>query len=106
MNPNGNGVPITTRRIVLHKSIAMSESSLTLTAFAVSEYRIMPAQHYSSVTPQRVTEKLLTATGAFQQEGRSLKLTLHRKLLREEISQALCRINTLSKHPRSKLRGI
>ena len=96
MNLSGEGVPITTRRIVMHKNIPMNKSSLTLTAFAVSEYQITPQRHYSSVTPLKTTEKLLTVAGAFQDDGQSLELSLHRKLLRDEISQALARINTLN----------
>ena len=93
---SGPAVPITTRRIVMHKSIAMQKSSLTLTAFAVSEYRIVPPQTHSTVAPDKTTEKLLTATGIFQHAGQSLELSLHRKLLRDEISQALARINLLN----------
>src|SRR5687768_8402393 len=96
MNLSGNFLPITTRRIAMHKSIQMNESSLTLTAFAVTEYRITPHQHFSTVAPQKTTEKLLTVKGEFQDAGQSLKLTLHRKLERDEIAQALARINTLN----------
>ncbi len=96
MNLSGNGIPITTRRIVMHKSIQMSESSLTLTAFGVSEFRVTPNQPHSAIIPQKVTEKLLTVAGTFNHAGQSLKLTLHRKLLRDEIAQSLARINTLN----------
>lgn len=97
MNPSGHAVPITTRRIAMHKNIPMNKSSLTLTAFEVAEYNITPQhQPYANIAPQKTTEKLLTVTGTFEHGGESLDLSLHRKLLREEISRALARINTLN----------
>ena len=92
---SGPAVPITTRRIVMHKNIPMNKSSLTLTAFAVSEYRIISTLPRSSIAPNTTTEKLLTAAGIFQ-HAQSLELSLHRKLVRDEISQALARINLLN----------
>lgn len=96
MNPNVGGTPITTRRIVLHKNIEMNAGSLGLSAFALSEYDILPHQHYSTVQPRKTTEKILTVTGNYNHDGQSLELTLHRKLHREEITQALARINLLN----------
>jgi hypothetical protein len=96
MNLNFGGTPITTRRIALHRKIAMNEGSLGLSAFALAEYDIPPHQHYSTVQPRRTTEKILTVTGNYNQDGQSLDLTLHRKLQREEIMQALARINLLN----------
>jgi hypothetical protein len=96
MNTSAGVVPITTRRILLHKSIELNEGSLNVTAFALSEYQITPHQHFSSVTPRKLTEKILTVTGLYHQDGQAVELTLHRKLVREEISQALARINLLN----------
>jgi hypothetical protein len=96
MNPSAGGTTITTRRIALHKNVEMNDGSLSLSAFALSEYHILPHQHHSSVQPQKTTEKILTVTGTYHQEGQSLNLTLHRVLLREEIAQALARINLLN----------
>lgn len=96
MNTSPGVIPITTRRIVLHKSISMNEGSITLAAFALLAYNITPPQHYSMVVPQRSTEKILTVAGHFVHEGQAVELTLHRQLLREEITRALARINLLN----------
>ena len=93
---NTSGTTITTRRIALHKNIEMSEGSLGLSAFALSEYHILPHQHYSTVPPRKTTEKILTVKGPYNHDGQSLELTLHRTLVREEIAQALARINLLN----------
>jgi len=89
-------IPITTRRIVLHKIVEMNEGTLTLSAFALSEYQVATHQHYSTVSPRKTTEKILTVTGPCERDGQALELTLHRKLLKEEIAQALARINLLN----------
>ena len=80
----------------MHKSIPMNTGTLDLTAFALTEYQIPPHQHYSTVSPRKTTEKILTVNGPFKRDGQSLQLTLHRTVTREEISQALARINLLN----------
>ena len=96
MNTSPGGIPITTRRIAMHKLIEMSNGTIGLLAFALSEYNITPHQHYSAVSPTRSTEKIMTFSGTFEREGQPMELTLHRKMTREEISRALARINLLN----------
>ncbi|MGH7943904.1 MAG: hypothetical protein ACREH8_23985 [Opitutaceae bacterium] len=96
MNTSPGGVPITTRKISMHKTIHMTEGTVALLAFSLSEYNITPHQHYSAVTPLRTSEKIISFAGHFVREGQSMELTLHRKLSREEISRALARINLLN----------
>jgi hypothetical protein len=96
MTTSPGGVPITTRRIAMHKSIRMSTGSIGLSAFALSEYMIIPQQHFSAVTPNRSTERLMTFSGPFEREGQVMDLALHRHLSREEIARALARINLLN----------
>jgi hypothetical protein len=96
MNTSLGGVPITTRRIAMHKTVAMSEGSIGLSAFALTEYNITPHQHYSTVVPTRTTEKVLTVSGNFVRDGETLELTLNRPLARDEITRAVARINLLN----------
>ena len=80
----------------MHKSIAMSNGTIGLAAFALSEYNITPQQHYSTVNPTRSTEKVMTFSGSFDRDGAVMELVLNRKLQREEIIRALARINLLN----------
>lgn len=96
MNTSPGGIPITTRRIALHQTIPMSDGTVALLAFALSEYNVTPHQHYSSVTPTRTTEKIISFSGNFARDGALMELTIHRKLSRDEISRALARINLLN----------
>src|SRR5687768_17336495 len=96
MNTTPGGIPITTRRIAMHKRIQMGNGTIEMSAFALSEYNITPHQHHSAVTPTRSTEKVLSFFGSFDRAGQPLDLTLHRKLSREEISRALARINLMN----------
>jgi hypothetical protein len=96
MNTMPGGIPITTRRIALHKNINMNEGTVGLLAFSISEYNITPHQHHSTVSPMRTTEKIIRFSGSFDRDGQALDLTLHRKISREEISRALARINLLN----------
>jgi hypothetical protein len=96
MTTSPGGIPITTRRIVLHKTITLDAGSVGLSAFSLSEYTITPHQHYSAVTPVRSTEKVLTFAGPFERDGQVMELTLRRILLRDEIARALARINLLN----------
>ena len=96
MNTNPGGIPITPRRLAMQKRIKMSNGSVELSAFALSEYNITPHQHYSAVTPVRSIEKIMSFSGRFDRAGQPMDLTLHRKLSREEISRALARINLMN----------
>jgi hypothetical protein len=96
MNHSPGGIPITTRRLAMHKIITMGGGSVGLSAFALSEYNITPHQHYSVVSPTRLTEKIMTFSGPFDRGGQAMDLTLHRKITRDEISRALARINLLN----------
>lgn len=84
MNTIPGGIPISTRRIAMHKSIRMNDGAVGMSAFSLSEYNITPQQHYSVVNPMRTTERLLTFSGNFDREGQRMELTLHRKVSREE----------------------
>jgi hypothetical protein len=96
MHTSPGGIPITTRRMAMQKTIQMSNGTIGLSAFALSEYNITPQQHYSAVTPARTTEKIMTFCGNFDRKGQVVDLMVHRKLLRDEISRALARINLLN----------
>jgi hypothetical protein len=96
MNTSPGGIPITTRRIAMHKNIEMTNGTIVLSAFALSEYNIIPQQHYSAVSPARSTEKIMTFSGQFDRGGQLMELTLPRALSRDEISRALARINLLN----------
>lgn len=80
----------------MHKQIGMSNGTIELAAFSLSEYNITPHQHYSAVTPTRSTEKIISFSGSFDRGGQPMELTLPRKLSREEISRALARINLMN----------
>ena len=96
MNTSPGGIPITTRRIVMHKTIAMNEGKVGFLAIALSEYSILPNQHYSAVNPNRTTEKFMSFSGNFERDGQLLPLTINRKITRDEISRGLARINLLN----------
>lgn len=96
MVTNRGGIPITTKRIAMHKSIAMTDGSVTLVAFSLSEYMLTSYLPYSAVTPVRSTEKLISVSGSFMRDGQTLPLTLQRKLSQDEISRAVSRINLLN----------
>lgn len=96
MNTSVGGVPITTRRIAMHKGIQMNEGSIGLSAFALAEYTLTPQQHYSTVVPRRVVEKILMVSGPCDRDGQALELTLQHTLTREEIARALARISLLN----------
>ena len=80
----------------MHKNIEMSNGTIGLSAFALSEYNITPHLHYSAVSPIRSTEKIMTFSGRFEREGQIMELSLPRPLARDEISRALARINLLN----------
>jgi hypothetical protein len=96
MNTSPGGVPITTRRIALHKTVDLSEGKVTFLAFGLAEYHIIPGQVLSAINPVRTTEKLISVTGNFERDGQVLHLAVNRKISREEISRALARINLLN----------
>jgi hypothetical protein len=80
----------------MHKNIKMSNGTIGLSAFALSEYNITPHLHYSAVSPIRSTEKIMTFSGQFERGGQLMELSLPRPLARDEISRALARINLLN----------
>jgi hypothetical protein len=67
-----------------------------LSAFSVSEYLITSHVPPAAVTPTQSIEKIITFTGNFERDGQVAELTLHRKLLREEIARSVARINLLN----------
>jgi len=96
MTTNPGGIPITTRRNVLTKTIKLPAGRVGLLASAVSEYNITPHQHYSTVNPTRSTDRVMVFSGTFEREGQSGERTFQRRLSREEIARALARINLLN----------
>ena len=76
MNTSPGGVPITTRHIVMHKRIPLTEGSVELSAFSVAEYLITSHVPPAAVTPTQSIEKLITFSGHFQRDGQVAELTL------------------------------